>query len=93
MHRWVIGPVEHFAALFVLHHKARIDQRGQVMGQRRGGKAQMRADGAPYEEAATIAMAVAKGERTLTEAEPPGRSPTEPESSTSASSKRLMDSL
>ncbi|MCY1128230.1 valine--tRNA ligase [Frigidibacter sp. RF13] len=32
-------------------------------------KAQMRADGAPYTQAATIAMAVAKGERTLTEAE------------------------
>jgi valyl-tRNA synthetase len=32
-------------------------------------RAQMRADGAPYAEAATIAMAVARGERTLTEAE------------------------
>ncbi len=32
-------------------------------------KAAMRDDGAPYAEAATIAMAVAKGERTLTEAE------------------------
>ncbi|MCK0166832.1 valine--tRNA ligase [Jannaschia sp. S6380] len=32
-------------------------------------KAAMRADGAPYAEAAEIAMAVAKGERTLTEAE------------------------
>ncbi len=32
-------------------------------------RAAMRADGAPYEEAAAIAMAVAKGERTLTEAE------------------------
>ncbi len=32
-------------------------------------RAQMRADGAPYDEAATIAMAVAKGEKTLTEAE------------------------
>ena len=32
-------------------------------------KAHMRDDGAPYAEAATIAMAVAKGERTLTEAE------------------------
>lgn len=32
-------------------------------------RASMRNDGAPYAEAATIAMAVAKGERTLTEAE------------------------
>ncbi|MGB3146290.1 MAG: class I tRNA ligase family protein, partial [Paracoccaceae bacterium] len=32
-------------------------------------RAQMRADGAPYAEAATIAMAVAKGEKTLSEAE------------------------
>ncbi|WP_227269746.1 valine--tRNA ligase [Roseobacter weihaiensis] len=32
-------------------------------------KASMREDGAPYAEAAAIAMAVAKGERTLTEAE------------------------
>ncbi|KCV81578.1 valyl-tRNA ligase [Actibacterium atlanticum] len=32
-------------------------------------KGHMRADGAGYDEAATIAMAVAKGERTLTEAE------------------------
>ncbi len=32
-------------------------------------KAAMRADGAPYEEAAAIAMEVAKGKRTLTEAE------------------------
>ncbi|WP_347310681.1 valine--tRNA ligase [Defluviimonas sp. SAOS-178_SWC] len=32
-------------------------------------KAHMRADGAPYSEAAAIAMAVAKGEKTLTEAE------------------------
>ncbi|WP_284164119.1 valine--tRNA ligase [Frigidibacter sp. SD6-1] len=32
-------------------------------------RAQMRADGAPYAEAATIANAVARGERTLTEAE------------------------
>ena len=32
-------------------------------------RAQMRADGAPYAQAATIAMAVAKGEHTLTEAE------------------------
>src|SRR5690606_36560802 len=32
-------------------------------------RAHMRSDGAPYAEAASIAMAVAKGERTLTEAE------------------------
>ncbi len=32
-------------------------------------RAQMRADGAPYAEAAAIALAVARGERTLTEAE------------------------
>jgi valyl-tRNA synthetase len=32
-------------------------------------RAQMRADGAPYAEAATVAMAVARGERSLTEAE------------------------
>ncbi|MDZ4093521.1 MAG: valine--tRNA ligase, partial [Paracoccaceae bacterium] len=32
-------------------------------------KAQMRSDGAPYAEAATIAMAVARGERALSEAE------------------------
>ena len=32
-------------------------------------RAHMRDDGAPYEEAAALAMAVAKGERTLTEAE------------------------
>ena len=32
-------------------------------------RAQMRSDGAPYAEAATIAMAVARGERSLTEAE------------------------
>jgi valyl-tRNA synthetase len=32
-------------------------------------RAQMRADGSPYAEAATIALAVARGERTLTEAE------------------------
>jgi len=44
VYRWIIGAVYDLAALFFLHHKARIDERGQVMGQCRRREAQMQTD-------------------------------------------------
>lgn len=43
-HGRVIDPVEHLAPRLVLQHESRLDQRGQVMRERRGCQSEMRAD-------------------------------------------------